>query len=191
MGKETAMRSRTVVALMFFLLFAMPVAAGSDSPPLKPAFHEEVTRVWDEFARELHDWRSRWREHFGGSREPRGERPLISWMLSHREDLNLSSEQVRNLERLRSDFERDAVKREADIRVAEMDLSALLEADAVDLKKAEAKVGEIERLRADLRLARIRAIEQGKGLLSQEQHDKLRNLLSGNRYSRRHDRESR
>ncbi|MBI2360514.1 MAG: periplasmic heavy metal sensor [Deltaproteobacteria bacterium] len=93
-------------------------------------------------------------------------------------------EQVRSLERLRADFERQAIKNEADLRVGEMDLSALLEAEPVDLKQIEAKVREIERLRADLRFARIRAIEQGKGQLSAEQRERLQSLLSGSRYPR-------
>jgi hypothetical protein len=177
------MRSSTIVGLLIFSLLAMP-AAGSEPPVRKPVVHEEVTRAWDELSRQLHDWGSRWREHFGSFRESPGERPLITFMLSHRDELGLSSDQVRNLERLRNDFQREAVKREADIRVAEMDLSALLEADPVDLKKAEAQVREIERLKAELRFGRIRAIEQGKGLLSQEQREKLRSLLSGTRYSR-------
>ena len=184
------MRSYSVLALMIFALLAAR-AAGSEAPATKPMVHEEVSRVWDEIARQFQDWSSRWHGYFGGLTESRGERPLITWMLNHRDDLALSPEQVRNLERLRNDFEREAVKREADSRVAEMDLSALLEADSVDLTKTEAKVREIERLRADLRFARIRAIAQGKELLSQEQREKLRNMLSESRYSRRHDGELR
>ncbi|OGQ78870.1 MAG: hypothetical protein A3F90_09220 [Deltaproteobacteria bacterium RIFCSPLOWO2_12_FULL_60_19] len=184
------MRSYSVVALLIFALLATP-AAGSDAPAAQPVVHEEVSRVWDEITRQIQNWTNRWHERFGGLTESRGERPLITWMLSHRDDLNLSAEQVRNLERLRGDFERETIRREADLRVAEMDLSSLLESDSVDLKKAEVKVREIERLRADTRFARIRTIEQGKELLSQEQREKLRNMVAGTHYSRRHDREPR
>ena len=82
------------------------------------------------------------------------------------------------LERLRGDFQREAVKRDADQRVAEMDLAALLAVDPVDVGEVEAKVREIERLRADQRLARIRTIEQGKAQLSREQRAKLGGLLA-------------
>jgi len=184
------MRSYAIVGLLIFSLLAVPAAAGSEPATPKPAFHEEGSRFWDDLTRQLLELGSRWREHFG-PRESTAERPLITFMLSHRDDLALSSDQVRNLERLRNDFEREGVRHEADIRVAEMDLAELLRADAADLKRAEAKVREIERLRADLRLARIRAIEQGKGSLSQEQREKLRSLLSGTHYSRRPNREPR
>ena len=43
-----------------------------------------------------------------------------------------------------------------------MELTTLLDADAADLQQVEAKLRAIERLRADLRLARIRTIKQGK-----------------------------
>jgi Spy/CpxP family protein refolding chaperone len=184
------MRNFKLVGLVTLLFLATAAAAGSDAPPLRRTFHEEASSVWDELNQQFHDLGNRFREHFGGFREPSGERPLLSWMLSRRDELKLSADQVRNLERLKKDFEREAVKNEADLRVAEMDLADLLRSDSVDLKKAEAKVREIERLRAELRLARIRAIEQGKGVLSQEQHDKLRDMLGGSRYSRRPERES-
>ena len=180
------MRNFKLVGLSFFLLLAT-TAAASDAPLLRPAFHDETSSVWDELTHQFHDLGSRFREHFGGFREARGERPLISMMLSRRDELNLSPDQVRNLERLRSDFEREAVKNESDLRVAEMDLGELLRADSVDVKRAEAKIREIEKLRAELRLGRIRAIEQGKGVLSQEQREKLRAMLTGSYYSRRRD----
>jgi hypothetical protein len=46
----------------------------------------------------------------------------------------------------------------------------------VDMAKVEAKVREIERLRGDIRLARIRSIEKGKAQLSAEQRRKLQEL---------------
>jgi Spy/CpxP family protein refolding chaperone len=42
----------------------------------------------------------------------------------------------------------------------------------------EAKVREAERLRADMRIARIRTIEQGRTQLTAEQREKLRALLA-------------
>ena len=70
------------------------------------------------------------------------------------------------------------MKRDADLRVAEMDLETLRRADPVDLARVEAKVREIERARADLRVARIRTIEQGKAQLTAEQREKLRMLAA-------------
>jgi Spy/CpxP family protein refolding chaperone len=179
------MRNLKSVVLAICLLTAAAAAAGTDAPALRPAVHEETSSIWDEITHQFNDFGSRFREHFGPARESAGERPLISLMLSRRDELNLSSDQIKNLERIRSDYEREAIKNEADLRVAELDLADLLRADPVDLKKAETKIRDVERLRADLRFGRVRAIEQGKQVLSQEQRVKLRDMLTGNRYSRR------
>jgi Spy/CpxP family protein refolding chaperone len=88
------------------------------------------------------------------------------------------------LEQIRNDFEREAIRNDADLRIAEMDLQAILDSEPVDLAKVETKVRETERLRSDLRLARIRAIEKGKEILSAEQRKTLQDLLSGSRFSR-------
>src|SRR5215470_16448521 len=107
------------------------------------------------------------------------ERPLITIMLHHRAELGLSAEQVSRLETLRGDFTREAIRRGADIRIAELDLATLLEQDPVDLTKVEAKVREVAQLRADLRIARLRAVEQGRAVLTAEQRTRLQALLSG------------
>ena len=104
-------------------------------------------------------------------------------MLRNRDKLGLSDAQVRNLEQLRNDFQKESIRKDADLRVAEMDLNALLEAQNVDMAKVEAKVREIERLRADLRIARIRAIEKGKEQLTADQRKKLQELLAESQFT--------
>ncbi len=170
------MRTHTLVGFsLAFLALAAPAVASEPAAPI-PAAHEEVGRTLDDLMGRLHDLETRWREHFAPS--PRGERPLITLMLRHKDELGLSPDQVQSLERLRSDFQREAIGRDADLRIAEMDLTTLLEREPVDLGQVEAKVREIERLRAELRLGRIRAIERGKAQLTPEQRAKLRNLLA-------------
>jgi hypothetical protein len=152
-----------------------PVAAEPSSPRPVPVTHEELGRAFEDLAGQLHGLGDRLRGHFGVGDAAR-ERPLVTIILSHRHELGLTSAQVQGLERIRDDFQRDAIKLDADQRVAQMDLAALLRADPVDLAKVEAKVREIERLRSDLRIGRIRAVERGKALLTPEQRAKLQAL---------------
>lgn len=167
------------------LSLAVPAIAG-DGPPVIRAFHDELRRGLDElaghmqgFAGHMHGLGGEWRDHLGAAPDAGPERPLISIALAHRAELNLSARQVEALERLRADFQRDGIRREADLRVAEMDVAALRRAEPVDLAAVEAKVREAERIRADLRVARIRTIEQGKAQLTPEQRDKLREIAAG------------
>lgn len=164
-----------MVAVPVLLTLAAPAGA-AELQSIVPVGHEELGRALDELVGQIHGLGERWRGYFTWT-EPAGERPLISIMLSYRHELGLSASQVQELERLRTEFQREAIKRDADQRVAEMDLASLLKAEPVDMGKVEAKVRDIERARADLRLARIRVIDQGKAQLTSDQRTKLATLL--------------
>jgi Spy/CpxP family protein refolding chaperone len=174
------MWTRGLAATLLTLLALGAAPAGAESPEAAPAAHEELNRALEDLAGQLHGLGTRWRDHFVPS-EPRGERPLITLILRHKDEFGLSADQVQTLERLRTDFQREAIRRDADIRVAETELAPLLDADPVDLGQVEAKIREIERLRADLRLARARAIEQGKAQLTADQRARLRTFLAAPR----------
>jgi len=109
---------------------------------------------------------------------PRGYRPhegpLISMMLRHSQELGLSADQEKKLRDLRTAFAKEAVRKGADIRVAEIELNALLEQDRWDMAKIEAQVKQIATLQGELRLARIKTLESGRALLTPEQMEKLK-----------------
>jgi hypothetical protein len=157
-----------LILLLALAIFLAPLAAD-------PAAHVELGRIPGDLVGQLHGLSQRWYEYFIHL-EPRSERPLITLILRYRDELGLSREQVQTLERLRTDFQRESTRREADLRTAETDLTTLLEADPVDLGQVEAKLRAIERQRADLRLARIQTIEQGKAALTPGQRAKFRSL---------------
>lgn len=163
------------------LLASVAAATAGERPPRRPptpVVHDEMTRSFGDLMDQLQDLGFQLREHFG-PRELSRERPLISIILSHRAELGLSAAQVGALERLRTEYQKEAIRAEADVRIAETDLRALLAADPVDVARVEARIREIEKRRADLRVARVRAIEQGRAQLSADQREKLRTLLAG------------
>jgi Spy/CpxP family protein refolding chaperone len=164
-----------VAAAVTALVLTLP--AGAEPPGARPVAQEELGRALDELAGQIQGLGDWLRGHLAPGEGP-AERPLISIMLEHRAELGLAPSQVQELERIRTDFQRDAIRLDADQRVAQMDLAALLRADPVDMGKVETKVREVERLRGDLRLGRIRAIERGKAQLTPDQRAKLQALLS-------------
>jgi Spy/CpxP family protein refolding chaperone len=163
-------------ALTGCLLFAAPVFSAEGDRP-RQSVPEELSDAWERFQRALQDWGGRLAERFGrpGSRE---DRPVITQILNHREALGLSADQVRKIEQLRDGFQRQSIRHDADLRIIELDIAALLESEPVDLPKVEAKIREAEKLRSDLRVARIRAIEQARALLNAEQKKKLQELTA-------------
>jgi hypothetical protein len=174
--EEVDMKKRVIWGFFAVSLILSPwrrVWAG-DAP--EPVIYQEVAQSWDDLGRELQDLFGRWRGYFLPG-VPQEERPLISLMLQNREKLGLSDDQVKRLEQLRTEFQKESIRRDADVRVAEMDLKGLLEAQPVDMAKVEAKAREIERWHADVRLARIRAIEKAKELLTADQRKKLQEIM--------------
>lgn len=105
------------------------------------------------------------------------ERPLITFMLQHREALKLTEKQVGKLEAIRAEFQKEAEKRSAEIRQKEADLKELLGQEKVDLGRVEETLKQIGALETQHRFERIKAIEQGKALLSDEQRKLLDSLI--------------
>ena len=104
------------------------------------------------------------------------EGPIISMMLSHAQELGLTPEQEKQLRDLRTEFTKESIRRTAEIRVAEIELDALLAEEAWNLAEIEPKVKEIATLRGELRLERIKTLEAGRALLTPEQLQKLKQV---------------
>jgi heavy-metal resistance protein len=170
--------SRIATASILILLASAAGSVAGDrlvGDAVVPVVHEDMARSLGELVEQFEGLGNQVRDYFTLRDQPR---PLISIMLSHREELGLSSGQVQTLEGLRAQFQKEAIRADADLRVAEMDLSQLLSKEPADMTAVEAKIREIEKRRADLRVARVRAIESGRAVLSADQREKLRTLLA-------------
>jgi Spy/CpxP family protein refolding chaperone len=152
------------------LISASTIGAEVEKP--KSAVPEELTDAWERFQRALQGWGGRLRERFG-TKDSREDRPMITLMLNQRDYLGLSPEQVKKLEQLRDTFQRQSIRNDADVRIVELDIAALLDSPTVDVAKVETKIHEAEKLRAELRIARIRVIEQAKAVLTADQRKKF------------------
>jgi|SRR5262245_10573302 len=169
------MRKYLLLGVLLPCLCVSGPASSAELERPKPAVPEELSEAWERFQRALQDWSGRLWERFGG-RESRENRPVISQILANREALGLSADQVRKLEQLRDTFQRQTIRNDADLRIVELDIATLLENDPVDVAKVEAKIREGEKLRTELRIARIRVIEQAKAVLNAEQKKKFQEL---------------
>lgn len=161
-------------SLAGFLMMSAPAMSAEPSTPRAP-IPEELVDAWERFQNALQDWGGRLWDRIG-TRGAREERPLISQMLSSKEYLQLTAEQVRKLEQLRDNFQRQSIRVDADLKIIEMDIAESLENDPVEVSKVERKIREAEKQRTDIRIARIRVIEQAKAVLNAEQKKKLQEL---------------
>jgi Spy/CpxP family protein refolding chaperone len=97
-------------------------------------------------------------------------------MLHHSQELGLSPEQEKKLRDLRTEFAKEAVRRTAEIRVAQIDVDALLEQERWDLAQIEPKARQIAALEGDLRVARLKTLAAGRALLTPQQLEKLKQV---------------
>lgn len=121
-----------------------------------------------------------WQRHAGHGHMRRGGRSIVFMALRYQKELGLSPQQVSSLQQLGMDAARAGIQRQANAKLARLDLMAMLRTSPVDMAKVEAKVRDMERLRADGMIARIRTNEAAKAQLSADQQEKLKSLrMSG------------
>lgn len=100
----------------------------------------------------------------------------IHMLIKHAEDLGLMKEQVTKLKKIDLDFERNRVKTGAEIRVAEMDISAMVEDEKTDLTAIENRLKQKAALGTGLRIAAIKADREALALLTPEQREKAEDM---------------
>ena len=118
-----------------------------------------------------------------GMMSPRGdaagrERPQLTLALQNRTELGLTEPQRKTLESLVERFRASAEQRMREMDGAETELASLLKQDPAARPQVEAQVRRIEKLRADLRLERIRTIAEGRAALGPDQRAKLDQLVA-------------
>ena len=95
------------------------------------------------------------------------------FFLDHPKHLTLTKDQTRTLNRLKERALLDRTTAQRHIDQAEQELYILTGADEVDSDKIQAKVAEIEKLRADRRMHFIRAVGEAVNVLTHDQHQAL------------------
>ncbi|TKS60720.1 MAG: hypothetical protein EWM72_01025 [Nitrospira sp.] len=96
----------------------------------------------------------------------------VHHLLMHAKELGLKADQIAKLKALRLDLERTRLKTDAEIRIADLELDALVEDEQADFSAIEAKVQHKETLEAGLELATIKAKREALALLTPDQREK-------------------
>jgi periplasmic protein CpxP/Spy len=95
-------------------------------------------------------------------------------LLKHQKEIGLTEEQVKKLKAIELDYDRARIKAEADIRIAERELQALVEDEKTDLSALEAKVKQSEMQEVGLRMSAFKARRDALAILTPEQHEKAK-----------------
>ncbi|MFZ5876821.1 MAG: Spy/CpxP family protein refolding chaperone [Nitrospirota bacterium] len=113
----------------------------------------------------------------GAGKGPGAGHPGMMFSPSFLKDqLKLSDEQIEKFRKLRNEYERETIRRRADIKIAEMDLWDLFEKKDLTADQLEKKVREVEAKKTDLRIFRFKQVFSIKTILTPEQFEKFRSL---------------
>jgi len=94
--------------------------------------------------------------------------------LEFREELKLSEQQVSDLESIMLSLRKSEIRAEANLRVAEIELEELLRAERVALNSVKSKLEKIATLHAEVKFLHIKAEQEAKEVLTEEQRKRFR-----------------
>jgi Spy/CpxP family protein refolding chaperone len=91
--------------------------------------------------------------------------------------LGLDDKQKEQIEGIITRTKKDMIKKNADLKIAQIDLENILSKDPVDMKAAESKFRAIEAIKTDLMLVHLNAVQEGKSILTPEQRAKMKEIM--------------
>ncbi len=89
-------------------------------------------------------------------------------------DLGLDEKQKEAIKEIGTTAKKDAIRKIADIRIARIELREILDKDPVDMTAVEAKVKQMESLKTDMHMSRIKALQEIKSKLTPEQRQQFK-----------------
>jgi Spy/CpxP family protein refolding chaperone len=116
--------------------------------------------------------------------------PIISIALKHRSELNLTADQVANLEKTKTHYQSQVEPIHRQLRTLEGEIANLSQESRANLVQIKVKIQEAEKLRSELRYLRIEALENGKSILNAEQREQLKKLSASRRGEHRRHRQN-
>ena len=96
----------------------------------------------------------------------------LKHLLKHGKEIGLTSEQISKLKTMQLDLGRAQARAEADIKVATLELHALVEDEQADLAAVQAKVDQLKKAEGALLFTAIKSRRGAMAILSPEQREK-------------------
>ena len=96
----------------------------------------------------------------------------LKQLLKHGKEIGLTSEQISKLKTMQLDLSRAQARAEADIKVATLELHALVEDEQADSAAIQAKVDQLKKAEGGLLFTAIRSRRDAMAILTPEQREK-------------------
>lgn len=98
-------------------------------------------------------------------------------ILQFKKDLNLTAEQEQSIQNIRIAAAKDAIRRQADIKAARLDMMNAMRQDNPDFAAQRKFAKQISDLQLQQKLAMIDAMEKSYGVLTKDQKAKLPQMM--------------
>jgi Spy/CpxP family protein refolding chaperone len=113
-------------------------------------------------------------EHQMGGSGGGGGCSKMGFFLCCKKELELTDKQVTDLKAIKMDFQKGKIRKEADLKIAQLELKGLMHDDDAPIKDMEAKMKAAAKLKVDMKLSHIKAFRKAKGLMTPEQLEKIK-----------------
>lgn len=115
-------------------------------------------------------------QHDGHDQEEQDDHSAhyLKHLLKQAKEIGLTQEQIGKLKALQLEFKRTEARLEADVKIAKLDLQALLEDEKADLGAIQAKVGQLKNSEGACLFAAIKSKHNAMALLTPDQREKDR-----------------
>lgn len=101
----------------------------------------------------------------------------LQHLLKHGKEIGLSPEQISKLKTMQLDLNRTQARTEADIKIAKLELQAILEDEKAEFSMIQAKVDQLKKAEGALLLAAIKGKRDAMAMLTSDQRAKDRAQL--------------
>ena len=101
----------------------------------------------------------------------------VTLMLRNADKLGLSDEQIKKLDNIKRKYSKDIIKQDAEMKIAEIDLGALLKESEINLSEVNEVLKKVESTETQIRYLRIMAFVEARKILTDEQKNSLKKLM--------------
>jgi Spy/CpxP family protein refolding chaperone len=103
---------------------------------------------------------------------------MMPWkMLVLKEELGLSDDQINRIRDLYVNMRKQKVQLKCQIKLNKIDLQSMLMREDVNMPEVEQKIRDTANLKAEKHIAWVRAMQDMRNILTQEQRGKIKSML--------------
>jgi Spy/CpxP family protein refolding chaperone len=165
---------KLMIVLLVLFVFTIPAYAqigmmgsqqGQMGQGIMQGGQPMIGQVMMETARERMGYHRRWFQYG------------VTLMLQNADKLKLSDEQIKKLDNIKRKYSKDIIKQDAEMKIAEIDLGALLKESEINLSEVNGALKKVENIKTQIRYLRIMAFVEARKILTDEQKNSLKKLM--------------